>query len=115
MRLSELTKGQIETLAETTGMKQTEIVSIAIDRMFREETRMSKQHDRITQKLGEAGAAWAVQSWKYCGANDPYEDQTRGRKTYHINPDASYPNQNHIQRFGSLDEIERWLSGNRYP
>lgn len=38
LRISNLTKTQIDDLGQSTGMNQTEIVSVAIDRMFREET-----------------------------------------------------------------------------
>jgi predicted transcriptional regulator len=58
MRLSELTKGQIGTLAETTGMKQTEIVSVAIDRMFREETNVKEKQmtaNEIVTRIIENG------------------------------------------------------------
>ncbi|MBT9173477.1 MAG: hypothetical protein DDT21_01878 [Syntrophomonadaceae bacterium] len=71
---------------------------------------MSKQHDRITEKLESMGMAWAVCSYKYCDANDPMEDQIAHRKTYHIHPNARYPYQNDIFRFDSLTEIAKWLN-----
>lgn len=70
---------------------------------------MSKQHDRITQRLRKLEMAWAVRSDRFCDANDPLDDQIEGRKTYHIHPNASYPHQLHIVRFDSMREIEEWL------
>lgn len=72
---------------------------------------MSKQKNRITRKITKLGAAWATTSRKHCSPNDPLEDQAEGRKTYHIHPDATHPHQSHIQRFGSLRELEEWLDG----
>lgn len=69
---------------------------------------MSKLHNRVTKSLLEVGACWAVRSDKYCDANDPYEDQLAGVKTYHVHPDQSYPHQDHIIRFRSLKEILAW-------
>lgn len=71
---------------------------------------MSKQHDRITKKLGQMGMAWAASIDKYCDPNDPFEDQISGNKTYHIHPDVSYPHTKHAKRFHSLQEIEEYLA-----
>ena len=64
---------------------------------------------RITRRLAELGMAWATREDKYISPNDPLEDQIRGRATYHIHPDASYPHESHIKRFASLREIEEYL------
>ena len=37
IRISDITAKHIAALAEKTGMTQTEIISVAIDRMYREE------------------------------------------------------------------------------
>ena len=71
---------------------------------------MSRQKDRITRKFRKMGMAWAGSSDKYCGANDSFDDQIEGRKTYHVHPDASYPHQNSVMQFDSLKEIEEYLS-----
>lgn len=71
---------------------------------------MSKQHQRISKKLQQKGAAWAVRSDKHVSPNDPMQDQIDGRKTWHVHPDASHPHQGCILRFDTLAEIEKWLS-----
>jgi hypothetical protein len=43
IRASQLTRRQLEELIENTGMTQTEIVSTAIDRMYREEIPMNRK------------------------------------------------------------------------
>lgn len=67
------------------------------------------QKDRITKKLLERGASWAIRSDKFCDPNDSLEAQAAGKKTYHIHPDASYPHWDSVQRFDSLAAIEDWL------
>lgn len=64
---------------------------------------------QVTKALQAVGACWAVRTDKFCGADDPLEDQMAGRKTYHVHPDASYPHQDHILRFASLRAIMEWV------
>ncbi len=71
---------------------------------------MSKQKTKITARLQNIGAAWAIRTDKFCDANDPLENCAAGRKTYHIHPDQSYPHWNSVQRFDTLAEIEDWLA-----
>jgi len=71
---------------------------------------MSRQKTRITEKMRKLGMAWATTDRKHCSPNDSLEDQAAGRKTYHVHPDVSYPHQNHIKRFGSLRELNQYLS-----
>ncbi len=72
---------------------------------------MSRQKDRITRKLRGLGMDWAISSGKFCGANDPLEDQIRWRQSYHIHPDVAEPRQSYVKRFDSLKAIEEWLAG----
>lgn len=64
---------------------------------------------QVEQGLEDIGACWAVRSDKFCGANDPYDNQLEGKKTYHVHPDAGYPHQGDIKLFDSLDEIWSWV------
>ena len=41
VRLSVMTRRQLDTLAESTGMNQSEVIQTAIDRMFQQERKMS--------------------------------------------------------------------------
>jgi len=74
---------------------------------------VTRQHDRITRGLVAIGACWAIRSDKFCGANDPFDDQVAGRKTYHVHADAAEPRQDEIQRFGSLRQLERWIAAQK--
>lgn len=74
---------------------------------------MSRRKRRITKKLNEVGAAWVMQSGKYCHANDPLENCAEGRHTYHVHPVASEPYQSDVVRFDTLAEIEEWIAGDR--
>jgi hypothetical protein len=52
-RLSDLTTKQLSDLAGMTGLNQTEVISVAIDRMYREETKMSDKLDyRVIEDNG---------------------------------------------------------------
>lgn len=44
LRISDLTKRQIGDLQKVTGMNQTELISVAIDRMAREERKMDDEY-----------------------------------------------------------------------
>lgn len=68
---------------------------------------------QIEQGLEDIGACWAVRSDKFCDANDPYEDQIEGRKTYHVHPDRTEPRQNAIKRFDNLDELWSWIDARK--
>jgi len=70
----------------------------------------SRRVINISKCLKARGAAWAVQAAKYCSPDDPLENQIKGRRTWHIHPDANYPHQNSIKRFDTLDQIEQWLA-----
>jgi hypothetical protein len=70
---------------------------------------MSKQRDRISKRLRKAGMAWATSATKHVHPDDPLEDQSAGRKTWHVHPDASYPHTRNVHRFDTLDALEAWL------
>lgn len=65
--------------------------------------KMSKR--QITEKLSELGAAWAVTDAKTVLPNDGFG----AKPTYHVHPDASYPHQDSIKRFGNLDELAGYV------
>ena len=64
----------------------------------------------INAGLKSIGACWAVSSSKYCGANDGFDAQVEGKKTYHVHPDAACPLQRDITRFDSLKELASWIA-----
>ena len=66
---------------------------------------MSKKKEQITRKLETKGMAWAVTAAKTLLP----EDEWGSKPAYHIHPDAAYPHQADIKRFGSLAEIDGWL------
>jgi len=70
---------------------------------------MSKQKDRITKRLRQAGMAWATSATKHVHPDDPMENQIAGRKTYHVHPNANHPHSRDVRRFDTLDELEDWL------
>jgi len=70
---------------------------------------MSKRKERITDRLRKIGAIWAVRTDKFIDPNDPIEYQMARKATYHIHPNVTYPHQNDIKLFSSLEEIEEWL------
>lgn len=49
IRMPKITDDQIEALKGKTGLNQSEIITTAIDRMYREEIKMNETVDRITQ------------------------------------------------------------------
>ena len=58
-----------------------------------------KEH--ITQGLVEIGACYAVTDQKTILPEDGFG----AKPTYHVHPDASYPHQNNIITFNTLDEM----------
>lgn len=74
---------------------------------------MSPQHERITRKLTALGAAWAVRSDKYTSPDDSLDDRASGRKTWHVHPDASEPDQRSIRQFDTLAELEAWIQARK--
>lgn len=65
---------------------------------------MTKQ-EKVSQGLEEIGACYAVRSDKYVAPNEGFG----AKPTYHIHPDGTYPHQNNIERFGSIDELLAWI------
>ena len=63
----------------------------------------------LTERMLRLGMAWALRRDKYVSPDDPLEDQMRGRKTYHVHPDRSYPHQNHVKRFNSMADLEQYV------
>jgi hypothetical protein len=60
---------------------------------------------QIERGLEEIGACWAVRSDKYISPQDSYD----AKPTYHVHPDAKYPHERAIKRFGSLDSLMNWI------
>lgn len=59
IRMAPSTKSKLEKLIATTGMLQTEVISVAIDRMYKEEIKMDtdfEQEDKKIYKLVETQA-----------------------------------------------------------
>jgi hypothetical protein len=82
-RASGLTAQQLSKLIQLTGMNQTEVVSVAIDRMFREETMSSNKSFTIRkiepvdvwmdgQHIGQANQIITNQTGEYYGENGEY-------------------------------------------
>ena len=68
MRLSGMTRQQIRELAQATGLNQTEIVSVSIDRMYRSEFK-SKTEDKMAKKFDvffDNGGGITLQLKRYC-------------------------------------------------
>lgn len=65
---------------------------------------------QITNRMEALGMAWATRSDKYVSPDDPMGDQTRGYKTYHVHPDRSEPWATAIKRFGTLGELEEYIT-----
>lgn len=65
MRLSEMTRQQISELAQATGLNQTEIASVAIDRMHRSEIK-SKTEEKMNTKI--TGNVVLVHGQDYIGS-----------------------------------------------
>lgn len=64
VRINEMTRRQIDGLAERERMTAGEVVTIAVDRMYQEEDTMNRQeeldqHDEVTRGLREQGGIWA--------------------------------------------------------
>lgn len=68
--MSELTASQLAELAEITGMSDTEIISVAIDRMYGEET-MDKQQYTISF---DSGVVWHERHATIAGAKKSATD-----------------------------------------
>ncbi len=64
---------------------------------------MNKQ--QITKKFQDLSIAWATSNGKYVGANDGFD----AKPSYHVHPDASYPHQDHVKKFTSLEEIGEYV------
>ena len=71
--------------------------------------KQSKQVQKISQKLHDIGACWAVTSEKYLSPNDPEWLGERRQKTWHVHPVANYPHQKNVMRFETLKELEQWV------
>lgn len=65
--------------------------------------------DTITKGLQGIGACWAVTSSKTILPDDGFE----AKPSYHVHPDCSYPHQNHIKRFYSLEEIADYIKARK--
>lgn len=65
---------------------------------------------QVEQGLEDIGACWAVRSDKYVSADNSSYD---AKPCYHVHPDASYPHQNNIKRFESLNEIASWIDASK--
>lgn len=52
IRTSKLTAGQLATLVSKTGMNQTEVISVAIDRMYNKEIEMKSISNESYEVLG---------------------------------------------------------------
>ena len=65
MRLSEMTRQQINELAQATGLNQTEIVSVAIDRMHRSEIK-TKTEEKMNMKI--TGNVVLIHGHEYIGS-----------------------------------------------
>jgi len=63
----------------------------------------------LTERMSKLGMAWAGRSDKYVSPDDPMGDQVRGRKTYHVHPDASWPEVTAILRFDTLRELGEYI------
>ena len=67
IHISEMTDSQIEELRAKTGLNQSEIVTTAIDRMYREEIEMNEAQALIrNRKWNELEAL----VWEVCNADD---------------------------------------------
>lgn len=72
IRLPELTASQIEALKYKTGLGQSEIITTAIDRMYREEIKMSNKNKYVAWVINDQGASEDIK----------YQDNTNAKEIY---------------------------------
>ena len=70
---------------------------------------MSKRQARITEGLLEVGACYATSSAKHVSPNDGFG----AKPSYHIHPDASYPHQDSIETYTSLEELAGYVEARK--
>ncbi len=70
-----------------------------------------KKHESVTRGLLEIGACWATSTQRYICAdhNCCQRFNQVQRPLYHVNPDASRPEQLAIRCFHNLDEIAAYI------
>jgi|GEM_PF-5215089 len=66
---------------------------------------ITARKERVTEGLQTIGACWAVTDKKTILPNDGFD----AKPSYHIHPDRTYPHEQAIYRFGSLQEIADYI------